>query len=214
LQAPSHTCCENAKAATTSAIGFALCKYNHIHPVGRQRQQHHQQRDLHFSSTTTYRLWKCGGSKSISKGICILQAPSHTNCGKAKATTASARRSALCKHHHIQSVGRQRQQQHQQGGLHFTSTITYFLWEGKSSNSISKGVCTLQVQSHTTCGKAKATMASARSSALCKHHHIQSVGRQRQQPHQQGGLHFVNTITYTLLEGKGSNHISKKVHTL
>jgi hypothetical protein len=44
-------------------------------------------------------------------------------------------------------------------GLHFAS-VTYMLWEGKGNNRISKGVCTLQLWSHTRCGKAKMPMGS------------------------------------------------------
>jgi len=80
----------------------------------------------------------------------------------------------------IQSVGRSKQGQDQQVGLPFASTITYFLWEGKSRDGISEGVYTLQAQSPTGCGKAKAGMGSVRGSALCKHNHIQPVRRQRQ----------------------------------
>src|ERR1700685_3873927 len=119
-----------------------------------------------------------------------MQAPSLTPCGKAEAAGGSARRSALCKHHHLQAVG------------------------GKDSKRISKEVCTMQAPSLTVCGKAKAARGSARRSALCKHHHLLSVGRQRQQEDQQGGPHYASTITYCLWEGKGSKRISKEVRTM
>jgi len=158
-------------AGSASARGSALCKYNHLQAVERQWQDQHQQGCLHFASTITYILWEGNGRISISKGVCTLQAQSLTFCGKAMAGSASARGSALCKHNHLLSVGRQWQDQHQQEGLHFASTITYFLWkgngsiciskgdlqfastityslwEGNGSISISKGVCTLQAQS-------------------------------------------------------------------
>jgi hypothetical protein len=61
----------------------------------------------------------------------------------------------------------------------YVMKITYILWEGKGGDRVSEGVCTLQAQSHTYCGKAKVVTGSVRGSALCKHNHIQSVGRQR-----------------------------------
>jgi hypothetical protein len=137
-----------------------------------------------------------------------MQAPSLTYCGKAKAARGSARRSALCKHHHLLPVGRQRQQEDQQGGLHYASTITYILWEGKGSKRISKEVCTMQAPSLTSYEKAKAARGSARRSALCKYHHLHPVRRQRQQEDQQGGLHYASTTTYSLWEGKVSKRIS------
>src|SRR6266481_6043994 len=201
-------------AGLASARGSALCKHNHLLAVGRQWQDQHQQGGLHFASTITYWLWEGNGQISISKGVCTLQAQSLTPCGKAMAGSASARGSALCKHNHLLAVGRQWQDQHQQGGLHFASTITYILWEGNGSISISKGVCTLQGQSLTCCGKAMARSASARGSALCKHNHLHPVGRQWQHQHQQGGLHFARTITYLLWEGNGKISISKGACTL
>src|ERR1700735_740914 len=123
MQAPSHTSCGRAKAA--KGLG------------------------LHYRNTITYSLWEGKGSKRISKKVCTMQAPSLTLWGKAKAARGSARRSALCKHHHLQTVGRQRQQEDQQGGLHYASTITYFLWEGKGSKRISRKVCTMQAPSLT-----------------------------------------------------------------
>ena len=148
--------------------------------MGRQRQKQHKQGHLQFpsiitynlwvgkgnkqgylqfTSTITYKLWEGKGRNSISKGIWSLQAQSLTNCGKAKAETALARASAVCKHNHLHPVGRQRQKQHKRGHLQFASTITYKLWKGKSRNSISKGICSLQAQSLTSCGKAKAETA-------------------------------------------------------
>jgi hypothetical protein len=163
LQAQSLTSCGKAKAETASANGSAVCKHNHLHPVGRQRQKQHKQRDLQFASTITYILWEGKGRNSISKGICSLQAQSLTSCGKAKAETASAKGSAVCKHNHLHTVGRQRQKQHQQRDLQFASTITYILWEGKGRNSISKGICSLQAQS-LTCEKAKLWEGKGRNS--------------------------------------------------
>src|SRR6266436_2451777 len=132
-------------ARSASARGSALCKHNHLHTVGRQWQDQHQQGGLYFPSTITYILWEGNGRISISKGVCTLQAQSLTGCGKAIAGSASTRGSALCKHNHLLAVGRQNQ--HQQGGLHFASTITYILWDGNGRISISKGVCTLQSHS-------------------------------------------------------------------
>jgi hypothetical protein len=105
------------------------------------------------------------------------------------------------------------QDQHQQEGLYFTSTITYYLREDNSRVGISEGVCTLQTQSLTLYRKAMAASASARGSALCKHNHLLAVG-QWQNQHQQEGLHFVNTITYRLWECNGKISISKRVCTL
>src|ERR1700727_150080 len=119
------------------------------------------------------------------------------------AGSASARGPALGKHNHLQTVGRQWQDQHQQVSQHFASTITYKLWEGNGRISISKGACTWQAQSLTNCRKAMAGSASAGESALCKHNHLQPVGKQWQDQHQQGGLHLASTITYTLWEGNG-----------
>ena len=184
LQAQLHTCWGKAKVVTASVRGSALCKHNHVHAKGRQRQWWHQQGGLHFARMITYTLWEGKGSDSISKGVCTLQ-----------------------EHNHIHPVGRQKQWQHQQGGLHFSSTITYILWEGKGSDSISEGVFTFPAWSHTFCGKAEAVIALGRGlhfasaityklwegkgsdsiregSALCKHDHIHSVGRQRQWRHQ------------------------------
>src|SRR6202046_184145 len=214
MQAPSLTYCGKAKAARGSARRSALCKHHHLHTVGRQRQQEDQQGGLHYASTITYFLWEGKGIKRISKEVCTMQTPSLTCCGKAKTARGSARRSALCIHHHLLPVGRQRQQEDQQGGLHYASTITYFLWEGKGSKRISKEVCTMQAPSLTSCGKAKAARGSVGRSALCKHHHLQSVERQRQQEDQQGGLHYASTITYSLWEGKSSKRISKEVCTM
>src|SRR6202050_4416361 len=204
MQAPSLTCCGKAKAARESARRSALCKHHHLLAVGRQRQQEDQQGGLHYVSTITYLLWEGKGSKRISKEVCTMQVPSLTLCGKAKAARGSARRSALCQHHHLLPVGRQRQQEDQKGGPHYASTITYILWEGKGSKRISKEVCTMQASSLTPCGKAKAARGSARRCALCKHHHLLPVGRQRQQEDQQGGLHYASTITYSLWEEKAA----------
>ena len=132
-----------------------------------------------------------------------MQAQSLTRCGKTKGATTSARRSGLCKPNHLHPVGRQRWQQHQQGGLDFASPITYKLGQGKGGNNISKDIWTVQAQSLTSCGKAKVGTTSARRSGICKPNHLHTVGRQRQQQHQQGGLEFASPITYTLWEGKG-----------
>src|ERR1700733_3778816 len=121
-----------------------------------------------------YLLWECNGRIRISKGVCTLQAQSLTFCGKAMAGSGSARGSALCKHNHIHSVGRKWQDQDQQGGLHFASTITYSLWECNGRIRISKGVCTLQAQSLTSCEKAMAGSGSARGSALSNPNHLQT----------------------------------------
>ena len=51
------------------------------------------------------------------------------------------------------------QKEHKQGHLQFASTITNTLWEGKGRNSINKSICSLQAQSLTGCGKAKAETA-------------------------------------------------------
>src|SRR5258708_6112519 len=131
-------------------------------------------------------LWEGNGRINISKGVCTLQPQSLTRCGKAMAASASARGSAFYNHNHLHPLGRQWQHQHQQGGLRFPSTITYILWEGNGRISISKGVCILQAQSLTSCGKAIAESASARGSALYKHNHLHAVGRQWQHQHQQG----------------------------
>ena len=189
LQAQSLTSCGKAKVATTSARMSGLCRPNHLHTVGRQRWQQHQQGCLDFASPITYRLWEGKGGNNISKEVWTLQAQSLTNCGKAKVAITSARRSGLCKPNHLQPVGRQMWQQQQQGGLNFAGPITYRLWEGKGGNNISKEVWTLQAQSLTGCGK------------------------ERWPQHQQGGLDFANPITYILWKGKGGN-ISKEVWTL
>src|SRR6266436_5618627 len=97
----------------------------------------------------TYSLWEDKSKVRISKWVCTLQAQSHTSCGKAKAGMGSAKGSAISKHNHLHAVGRQRQGWDQQGGLHFASTITYRLWEGKGRDGISKGFCNLQAQSPT-----------------------------------------------------------------
>jgi hypothetical protein len=127
LQAQSLTYCGKAMAGSTSASGSALCKQKHLHAVRRQWQDQYQQVGLHFANTITYWLWEGNGRISINKWVCTLQAPSLTYCGKAMAGSASASGSALCKHHHLHSVRRQWQDQHQRGGLHFASTITYIL---------------------------------------------------------------------------------------
>ena len=108
--------------------------------------------------------------------------------------SASARGSVFFffKHNHLQPVGRQWQDKHQQGGLHFASTITYFLWEGNDGISISKRVCTLQTQSLTPCEKAIAGSAPMRRSALCKHNHLHTVGRQWQDHDQQSAIYEHN----------------------
>ena len=142
LQAKSLTICEKAKVATTSVRRSGLSKPNHLHAVGRQRWQHYQQRGLDFASPITYTLWegKCGNI--ISKEVWIWQDQSLTSCGKANVATTSARRSGLSKPNHLLPVGRQRWQQHQQGGPDFASPITYILREGKGGNNISKEVWT------------------------------------------------------------------------
>ena len=77
--------------------------------------------------------------------------------GKASQTERiSARDTGVYKPNHLQTVGRQRQKQNKQRDLQFASTITYMLWAGKGRNSISKGICSLQAESLTHCGKAKA----------------------------------------------------------
>jgi hypothetical protein len=159
-------------AGSVSARGFTLCQHNHLLPVGKQWQDHHQRESLHFASTITYILWEDNGS--ISKRVCTLQAQSLTFCEKAMAGSASARGSALCKDNHLHAVRKQWQDQHQQEGLHFTSTTTYRLWEGNGRISINKRVCTLRAQSLTRYRKAMAGLAFARESALCKHNHLQT----------------------------------------
>ena len=124
----------------------------------------------------TYILKKRKERKSIRDWVGTLKAQSPTYYGKAMARSVSARGSALYKHNHSLAVRRQWQDHHQQVGLHFVNTTTYWLWEGNSS--ISKGVCTLQAPSLTFCGKVTAASASASGSALCKHNHLLAVGRQ------------------------------------
>ena len=144
MQAQSLTSCGKAMAGSGSARGSALCKHNHLHPVGRQWQDQDQQGGLDFASTITYSLWEGNGKIRISKGVWALQAPSLTSCRKEMTGSGSARGSSgLCKHHHLHPVGRQWQDQDQQGGLHSVSTITYILWEGNGKIRISKGVCSL-----------------------------------------------------------------------
>ena len=144
--------------------------------MGRQRQKQHKQGHLQFASTITYILWEGKRRNSISMGICSFQAQSLTGCGKPMTGSWSAKGSALCKHKHLLPVGWQWQDHDQQRGLHFASTSTYSLWEGSGMIRISKGVCTLQTQSLTICGKAMAGSGSPRGSALGKH--LQSVERQ------------------------------------
>src|ERR1700733_4212275 len=211
LQDQSLTPCEKAKVATTSTRRSGLCKTNHLQPVGRQRWQQHQQGGLDFARPITYILWEGKGGNNINKEVWTLQDQSLTTCGKAKAATTSVRRSGLCKTNHLQPVGRQGRREGQEGGLDFARPITYILWEGKGGNNISKEVWTLQDQSLTYCGKAKVATTSARRSGLCKTNHLHTVGRQRWQQHQQGGLDFARPITYILWEGKGGNNISKEV---
>ena len=208
MQAQSLTSCEKAKVATSSARRSGLCKPNYLHAVGRQTCQQHQEGCLNFACPITYRLWEGKSGNNISKEVWTLQAQSLTGCGKATVATTSARRSGLCKPNHLHAVGRQKWQQHQQGGLDFANPITYSLWEGKSGNNISKQVWTLQAQSLTRYGKAKVATTSASRSGLCKPNHLHAVGRQRWQQHQQGGLDFANPITYNLWEGNGGNNIS------
>ena len=179
MQAQSLTRCGKAKVATTSARRSGLCKPNHLLPVGRQRQQQHQQGGLDFASPITHTLLEGKGGNNISKEVWTLQAQSFTGCGKAKVATTSTRRCGLCKPNHLHPVGRKRWQQHQQGGLDFASQITYMLWKAKGSNNISKEVWTFQTQSFTTCGKTKVTTTSAKRSGLCKPNYPHSVGRQR-----------------------------------
>jgi DNA polymerase III psi subunit len=121
-----------------------------------------------------------------------------TCCGKAKVATTLARRSGLCKINHLHTGKRQKWQQHQQGGLDFVRPITYILCKGKSGNNISKEVWTLQDQSLTGCEKAKVMTTSARRLGLCKTNHLHTVKRQEWRQHQQGGLDFTRSITYTL----------------
>ena len=71
-----------AKGSQTqlSARESVLIKYDYIHPkAGGQRQQHHQQENLHLSSTVTYPV---------------------------KAATTLKRESALVNHNHIQAEER------------------------------------------------------------------------------------------------------------
>jgi hypothetical protein len=180
LQAQPLTSCGKEMEGSALARGSALCKHNHLHTVGRKWQDQHQQRGLNFASKVTYSLWEGNGRISISKEVCTLQAQSLTSCEKEIAASASVMGSALCKYNHLHTAGRKWQHQHQQGGLHCASTITYNLWECNGRISISKGVCTLQAQSLTTCGKAMARSALIRGSALCKHNHLLAVGRQWQ----------------------------------
>ena len=180
LKAWSHTRCGKVKVATGSARGSAVWKHDHVQTVRRSRQWWDQQGGLQFESTITYKLCEGQGGDKISKGFCSLKARSCTSCGKAKAATGSVR------------------------GLQFESMITYHLWESKGSNRISKrvcslkaqsctpcgnvrvskGVCSLKAQSLTPCGKAKVAMGSARGSAVWKHDHLHTVGRQRWQQDQ------------------------------
>jgi hypothetical protein len=183
---------------SASARGLALYKHNHLHAVVGQQQDQHEQQGVHFASTITYTLWEGNSKSSISKGVCTLQAQSCTCCGKAMAGLASARGSADCKHNHLHAVGRQWQNQHQPRGLHFASSITYSLWGGNGKISISKGDCTLQAQSLTSCEKAMAASASARGSALYKHNHLRAAERQWHDQHRQEGLHCATTFTYLL----------------
>ena len=269
LHPQSPTFCGKRMAGSALVGRFALCKHNHLHPVGRewQDQHQHQQEALHFAGTFTYSLWEGNGNISVGKGVCTLQTQSLTGCRKAMAGSTSSGGFALCKHNHLQAVGSQWEDQYWQECLHLqaqsltgcrkaiggsasergstlASTITYILWEGNDRISINKlvctlqaqsltgcekamgasastRVCTLQAQSHTPCGKAMAASASARGlhftstityslwevngrvsiserSALCKHNHILAVERQWQGQHQQADVHFANTITYLL----------------
>ena len=193
--------------ASTSTKRYSICKHKHLQTAKIQSKQH-QQEGLDFTSPITYFLWECKDGNNISKEVWTLQAQSLTCCGKAKVATTSARRSGICKPNHLHPVGRKRRQQHQQGGLVFASLITYTLWEGKCGNNISKEVWSLPAQWLTSCGKAKVATTSARRSVLCKPSHLQAVGRQRWQQHQQGGLDFTSPITYLLWQGKGGNNIS------
>jgi hypothetical protein len=140
--------------------------------MGRQKQKQHKQRDLQFASTITYTLWEGKGRNSISKWICSLQAQSLTICGKAKAETAYAKGSAVCKHNYLHTVGRQRQKQHKKRDLRFASTITYFLWEHQGRNSVSIGAY------------------------LCMVRYIQTINEQNE-PNYQTCSHFSNIMTYT-----------------
>ena len=74
LQAQSLTRCRKAKVATSSARRSGLCKPNHVHAVGRQMWQHHQQGGLDFASPITYILWEGKGGNTISKKFWTLQA--------------------------------------------------------------------------------------------------------------------------------------------
>ena len=129
----------------------------------RQRHQQGHKGGLHFASTITYKLWEVKAVTG-SKRWSALASQSLTPCEKAK-TATGLKRCALCRRNHLHPVGRQRQQQDQKGGLHF-STITYMLWKGKASNRIKKVVCTLQTQSLTYCGKGNAATGSKMWSAL------------------------------------------------
>ena len=48
LQAQSLTACGKAMSGSASARGSALCKHNHLLPVGRQWQDQHQQECVYF----------------------------------------------------------------------------------------------------------------------------------------------------------------------
>ena len=199
--------------ASTSTKMYSIYKHKHLQTAKIQREQH-QQGGLDFASPITYTLWEGKGGNNISKQVWNLQAQSLTSCGKAKVATTLARRSGLCKTNHLHAAGRQRWQQHQQGGLDFARPITYILWEDKGGNNISKKVWTLQAQSLTSCRKAKVATTLARRSGFCKPNHLHPVGRQMWQQHQQGGLDFASPITYILWQGNGGNNISKEVWTL
>ena len=69
-------------------------------------------------------LWE---GNNISKEVWTWEEESLTGCGKAKVATTSVRRFILCRENHLHAMGRQRWQQHQQGGLDFAKRITYKL---------------------------------------------------------------------------------------
>jgi len=181
--------------------------------LSRQMPQDNQQKGLHMSTRITYilRAGKC--HKAISKRACTCQPESLTYWEQANATSPLAKGPAHVNQNHLLPTSMQMPQDHQQEGLHMSTTLTYFLQACKCHKTISKRACTCQPQSLTSYKHANATRPSTKRLAHVNQNHLQTEIKQMPQDHQQKGLHMSTRITYILRAGKCHQPINKRACT-
>jgi hypothetical protein len=126
-QPESLTPYKHANATRPSARRPAHVNQNHLQSESRQMPQNHQENLLHMSTRITYFLQACKCHKTISKRASTCQPESLTFYKHANATRPSARGPLHVNQNHLLPTNMQMPQDHQQEGLHMSTTITYFL---------------------------------------------------------------------------------------